>query len=170
MQGSILCNSALGRQMLSLRTFPAPSILLPQLYVLSTAPHGLGRSLGHWDQLSRLCPLPISCVPPACSLVGQVRSRKGPGTPEKLDWQENPAPCGILCFSHWKFSASSGTQETRRFFREMVKCGPHWMGELCRRKCFGIVREENKQHPWEDRKILGRRSSRNKTPREETKG
>lgn len=37
-------------------------------------------------------------------------------------------------------------------------------------KCFGIVREENKQHPWEERKILPEGRGGTRAPRKVSKG
>ncbi|KAK4813353.1 hypothetical protein QYF61_026649 [Mycteria americana] len=45
------------------------------LYMLSVTPYGVGQPRGHWGQLSRLCPLPTPCAPPASSLVGWEENR-----------------------------------------------------------------------------------------------
>jgi len=52
-----------------------PALLLPPALYAEHDILGCGVSLG---QLYRLCPLPTSCAPPAYSLGGGLRSRKGP--------------------------------------------------------------------------------------------
>lgn len=75
--GSIVSDGGLGRQRPSFLF-----LLLPQLY-----PRSMMSVWGipgvTWGQLSRLCPLPSPCAPPA-SLVGWVRSRRGPGSVRAL--------------------------------------------------------------------------------------
>ena len=50
----------------------------PQLSMLSVTSYGMEYPLVSWGQLSRLCPLPTSCAPPAYSLVGWGEKQKRP--------------------------------------------------------------------------------------------
>jgi len=72
---------------------PLPPPTFPLALLLRRTSYGIGCPFGQLGQLSRLCPLPASCAPPASLLAGWCEEQKRPGLCVSTAQRELKHPC-----------------------------------------------------------------------------